>query len=205
MRAASHGLTAALIATVSLSSGLGMSAALAEERTRCAPASDRGAAPACLGLSPSTPGSSDPSLDPQTRVEAARGAGEPTSATSLTGAPLGVCSLEPRTGFRRSGRCETGPDDVGVHVVCAELTEAFLRFTRAQGNDLSTPRPEFGFPGLVPGDRWCLCASRWAEADAAGVAPPVVLEATHAAAARHVARERLQARAVGPGRRETPR
>ncbi len=191
---------------------LGAETATADEPARCAPAPSGVAAPApsgvaapaCLGLDPSRRGRRNPPAEPHAGSAAPHGAVEPTAPPSLTGAPLQVCSLAPRTGFRRSGRCETGPDDVGVHVVCAELTEAFLRFTRAQGNDLSTPRPDLGFPGLVPGDRWCLCASRWAEADAAGVAPPVVLDATHAAATRHVARGRLEARAARPAPASTP-
>ena len=98
---------------------------------------------------------------------------------SVLGGPLSVCSLSPTTGFYRTGCCETGPDDVGRHVVCVVVTEAFLSFSKAQGNDLSTPRPEFDFPGLTPGDRWCLCASRWKEAYEAGAAPGVHLAATH--------------------------
>ena len=89
------------------------------------------------------------------------------------------CSLDPLTGFYRNGCCETGPDDVGMHTVCAVMTAGFLRFSMSVGNDLSTPRPEFGFAGLRPGDRWCLCAPRWKEALDAGAAPRVVLEATH--------------------------
>lgn len=100
---------------------------------------------------------------------------------NVFGEPIEICSLNPTTGFYRSGCCETGPEDVGVHTVCVEVTAAFLAFSKARGNDLSTPRPEFGFPGLNPGDRWCLCAARWQEALAAGVAPRVVLAATHAA------------------------
>jgi uncharacterized protein len=100
---------------------------------------------------------------------------------NVFGEPIEVCSLNPTTGFYRSGCCETGPEDVGVHTVCVEVTRAFLAFSKARGNDLSTPRPEFGFPGLNPGDRWCLCAERWQEALAAGVAPRVVLAATHEA------------------------
>lgn len=96
------------------------------------------------------------------------------------------------TGFYRNGCCDTGPEDLGVHTVCAVMTEAFLEFSAAQGNDLSTPRPEFGFPGLKPGDRWCLCADRWAEADAAGKAPAVVLEATHEKTLEVVDLERLK-------------
>ncbi len=102
--------------------------------------------------------------------------------TNVLGEELQPCSRAPLTGFYRTGACETGPDDLGTHVVCAVMTEDFLAFTRARGNDLSTPRPELRFPGLAPGDRWCLCVSRWKEAREAGVAPPVVLEATHARA-----------------------
>ena len=100
---------------------------------------------------------------------------------NVFGEPIEVCSLNPTTGFYRSGCCETGPEDVGVHTVCVEVTKEFLAFSKARGNDLSTPRPEYGFPGLNPGDRWCLCAERWQEALAAGVAPRVVLAATHEA------------------------
>ena len=92
--------------------------------------------------------------------------------------------------------CQTGPQDRGVHVVCAELTDAFLRYTKAQGNDLSTPRPEYNFPGLKPGDKWCLCAARWQEALDDGVAPPVDLEATHAAALNYIALDDLEANAL---------
>jgi len=115
---------------------------------------------------------------------------------NVLGDPLEPCSQEPATGFYRTGRCETGPEDTGQHVVCAEMTEAFLRFTKAQGNDLSTPRPEWNFPGLEPGDRWCLCAARWQEALEAGVAPPVLLSATHESALQVLAREDLEAHAV---------
>jgi uncharacterized protein (DUF2237 family) len=103
-------------------------------------------------------------------------------AQNLLGTELVVCSKEPMTGFYRDGCCNTGGDDAGVHVVCAEVTAEFLAFSRAEGNDLSTPRPDYGFPGLRPGDRWCLCASRWQDAYEAGVAPPVILAATHARA-----------------------
>ena len=98
---------------------------------------------------------------------------------NVLGTELQPCGTDPLTGFYRDGCCETGPDDHGTHVVCAVMTAEFLGFTRARGNDLSTPRPAYRFPGLVPGDRWCLCVSRWREALAVGVAPPVVLEATH--------------------------
>lgn len=101
-------------------------------------------------------------------------------AENVVGTELEPCSTDPLTGFTRTGCCEQHPDDVGVHSVCAVMTEDFLAFSASMGNDLSTPRPEFGFAGLVPGDRWCVCAPRWAEAYEAGVAPPVVLEATHA-------------------------
>jgi uncharacterized protein (DUF2237 family) len=100
-------------------------------------------------------------------------------SVNVLGEPLVPCSHAPMTGFYRDGCCETGPEDAGRHVVCAQVTESFLAFSRARGNDLMTPRPEFGFPGLAPGDRWCLCAERWREAALAGVAPPVVLSATH--------------------------
>ncbi|ABE48396.1 MULTISPECIES: DUF2237 family protein [Methylobacillus] len=98
---------------------------------------------------------------------------------NVLGTRLLPCSTDPVTGFTRSGSCETGPEDVGSHTVCAMMTEEFLAFSLSRGNDLSTPRPEYGFPGLAPGDRWCLCASRWHEAAEAGYAPPVVLESTH--------------------------
>ena len=101
------------------------------------------------------------------------------SARNVLGTPLEPCSFDPLTGFYRDGCCRTGRDDYGRHVVCVELTAEFLAFSKARGNDLSTPRPEFGFSGLKPGDAWCLCAARWLEAFHAGKAPPVVLEATH--------------------------
>ena len=100
---------------------------------------------------------------------------------NVFGEPIKVCSLKPRTGFYRTGCCETGPEDLGVHTVCVEVTAEFLSFSKSRGNDLSTPRPEFGFSGLDPGDRWCLCAARWQEALEAGAAPRVVLAATHEA------------------------
>lgn len=119
-----------------------------------------------------------------------------STATNVLGSPLVPCSTQPLTGFYRNGCCETGPYDHGLHVVCAGMTQAFLDYTRAQGNDLSTPVPAYHFPGLQPGDRWCLCAARWQEALEAGVAPPVVLASTHAAALRVVRLEDLQAHAV---------
>ena len=96
------------------------------------------------------------------------------------------------TGFYRNGRCETGPSDQGLHIVCAEMTAEFLEFSALQGNDLSTPSPETEFPGLQPGDRWCLCVERWREALEAGLAPPVVLEATHISALEFVSIEDLK-------------
>lgn len=109
-----------------------------------------------------------------------------TTATNVLGTSLGSCCTAPMTGFYRDGCCNTGAGDMGVHVVCAQMTAEFLAFTKVQGNDLSTPVPAFQFPGLKPGDRWCLCAARWQEALEAGAAPPVVLNATHAAAVEHV-------------------
>lgn len=98
---------------------------------------------------------------------------------NVLGEPLQSCCTDPMTGFYRSGSCETGPQDFGAHVVCAEVNAEFLAFSKSRGNDLSTPQPDFGFPGLKPGDRWCLCAARWVEAQEAGMAPPVKLTATH--------------------------
>ncbi len=120
---------------------------------------------------------------------------------NVLGGPLAVCGTSPKTGFFRDGCCETGPQDVGSHTVCAVVSEDFLAFTSSRGNDLSTPRPEFNFPGLKPGDRWCLCSGRWQEADEAGVAPPVVLEATHERALAVVDLDRLKASAVDDGER----
>jgi uncharacterized protein len=101
------------------------------------------------------------------------------TALNVLGQELLPCSNAPLTGFFRNGCCETGPDDLGLHTVCAVMTSEFLAFSRRAGNDLSTPRPDLHFPGLKPGDRWCLCAPRWKEALDAGAAPGVVLEATH--------------------------
>ena len=113
-------------------------------------------------------------------------------ALNVLGEPLQACSFDPVTGFYRDGCCHTGPDDVGTHVVCARVTADFLAFSQAVGNDLSTPRPEWRFPGLRPGDRWCLCVRRWKEALTAGVAPPVILEATHTSTLQFVDLETLQ-------------
>ena len=101
-------------------------------------------------------------------------------ARNVLGGQLEGCGTDPMTGFYRDGCCDTGSEDTGVHTVCAVVTAEFLEFSARAGNDLSTPRPDFGFPGLRPGDPWCLCASRWAQAHRAGLAPPVVLAATHA-------------------------
>lgn len=100
-------------------------------------------------------------------------------ALNVLGGALAPCGTDPVTGFFRNGCCDTAPEDTGMHTVCAIMTDAFLVFSRMSGNDLSTPRPELGFAGLAAGDRWCLCVGRWREALAAGVAPPVVLAATH--------------------------
>lgn len=115
-----------------------------------------------------------------------------TTAKNVLGGELTPCSLDPMTGFYRDGCCNTGSSDFGVHVVCAQMTPEFLSYTKAQGNDLSTPMPAYQFPGLKPGDRWCLCASRWKEAYEDGVAPAVVLEATHEAALRVVSLDILK-------------
>jgi uncharacterized protein (DUF2237 family) len=101
------------------------------------------------------------------------------TARNVLGGELKPCSVDPVTGFYRNGCCETGPEDMGLHTVCAVMTDAFLAFSKSMGNDLSTPRPEYGFSGLKPGDRWCLCAPRWKEALDAGMAPRIVLESTH--------------------------
>jgi uncharacterized protein len=114
-------------------------------------------------------------------------------ARNVLGGDLQLCSLSPLTGFFRDGCCRTGADDRGLHVVCARVTSEFLTHTRSRGNDLSTPHPQFGFPGLKPGDRWCLCATRWKEALDAGVAPPVVLNATHEKVLDIVSLEQLRA------------
>jgi len=121
-----------------------------------------------------------------------------TGPRNVLGGLLADCSHRPLTGYFRDGTCRTGSDDRGVHVVCARVTEEFLAFSRDRGNDLVTPRPAWGFAGLRPGDRWCLCAARWKEAFDAGVAPPVVLEATHVAALEYVSLADLRARAAPP-------
>ena len=112
--------------------------------------------------------------------------------TNVLGGPLKACCNTPKTGFYRDGYCRTGPGDRGVHVVCAEMTADFLEFSRSRGNDLITPRPEWSFPGLKPGDRWCLCVQRWVEAWEEGVAPRVFLEGTHLSALEFVSLEVLR-------------
>ena len=114
----------------------------------------------------------------------------------MLGGPLEPCSFDPLTGFWRDGTCRTGGQDLGVHAVCAVMTDEFLAFSASVGNDLSTPRPEWGFPGLKPGDRWCLCAARWQEAFEAGMAPAVALEATHALALEFTSLDDLRAHAA---------
>jgi uncharacterized protein len=113
------------------------------------------------------------------RDERGDGGRRPVPARNVLGEPLEICSFKPMTGFYRDGCCNTGREDVGSHTVCAVMTAEFLAFSKSRGNDLSSPVPEFGFPGLKPGDRWCLCAPRWQEALEANKAPRVVLRATH--------------------------
>lgn len=114
---------------------------------------------------------------------------------NVLGGPLQSCSERPVTGFFRDGCCNTGPEDFGQHTVCVVLTAGFLAFSKERGNDLSTPRPEWGFPGLQPGDQWCLCALRWEEARQVNVAPRVILEATHERALEFVNLDDLRANA----------
>ncbi|HET6831688.1 MAG TPA: DUF2237 domain-containing protein [Solirubrobacterales bacterium] len=117
---------------------------------------------------------------------------------NVVGGELADCSADPLTGFYRDGCCATGTEDTGSHTVCSIVTAEFLRFSRLAGNDLSTPAPQFGFPGLGPGERWCVCAARWLEAERAGCAPGVVLAATHERALEVVPIEKLLAHAVEP-------
>ena len=119
---------------------------------------------------------------------------------NVIGGSLLECSAEPLTGFFRDGCCATGPEDVGSHTVCTIVTEQFLSFSRQVGNDLSTPQPQFGFPGLRPGDRWCVCAARWLEAHESGCAPPVLLAATHERALELIEIDTLLAYAIEPER-----
>jgi hypothetical protein len=119
-----------------------------------------------------------------------------TDQLNVLGGPLEPCGTDPVTGFYRDGCCTSGIDDIGSHTVCAVMTTEFLEHQRSVGNDLSTPRPEYGFTGLSPGDRWCVVALRWAQAYADGVAAPVVLASTNATALALVPLEHLQAHAV---------
>ncbi|MGB3190030.1 MAG: DUF2237 domain-containing protein [Limnoraphis sp.] len=118
------------------------------------------------------------------------------SATNVLGNELEVCCTSPMTGFYRDGMCNTGSGDMGAHIVCAQVTAEFLEFSRSRGNDLMTPNPVFKFPGLKPGDCWCLCALRWKEAFNAGVAPLVRLKSTHVLALEYVTLEELKAHAL---------
>jgi hypothetical protein len=110
---------------------------------------------------------------------------------NVLGTPLTTCSQSPKTGYWRDGCCNTGPEDRGAHTVCVVASAAFLQFSKEAGNDLSTPNPMYGFPGVRPGQKWCLCAARWREALIAGVAPPVVLESTHQRTLEYVSLEDL--------------
>jgi uncharacterized protein (DUF2237 family) len=118
------------------------------------------------------------------------------SQLNVYGEPIEVCSSRPMTGFYRNGCCDTGSEDLGVHTVCVSVTAEFLEYSRSRGNDLSTPMPAYGFPGLKPGDCWCLCAERWKEALADGMAPPVKLAGTHARTLEHVPLDALKAYAL---------
>jgi uncharacterized protein (DUF2237 family) len=121
---------------------------------------------------------------------------EPTEERNVLGGPLQPCSMEPLTGFYRDGHCSTGPEDLGLHTVCAVVSADFLQMQQDLGNDLSTPRPEYGFPGLKPGDRWCVVAVRWMQAYQAGAASGVVLAATNERALEVVPIEALRQHAV---------
>lgn len=136
---------------------------------------------------PAALGSSSPRAEPRNKGPA-----------NVSGTALRACSTDPMTGWFRDGHCRTDARDRGIHVVCAQVTEAFLQYSKAQGNDLITPSPEHRFPGLKPGDRWCLCAARYREAVEAGVGPPVVLEATHPKALKYLPKEVLEEKAVTP-------
>ncbi len=118
------------------------------------------------------------------------------SAKNVIGGELKTCCTSPMTGFFRTGKCETGAQDYGMHLVCAEVTADFLAFSQARGNDLSTPQPIYDFPGLKPGDCWCLCAARWKEALDAGIAPPILLAATHESMLNYIPIEVLKEHAI---------
>ena len=116
--------------------------------------------------------------------------------SNVLGGPIQCCCLRPLTGYYRDGFCRTGPGDTGLHTVCVEVTDAFLAFSKSRGNDLSTPVPEYGFPGLVAGDKWCLCVTRWQEALLAGKAPRVILASSHISVLEFVDLEDLKEHAV---------
>ena len=128
----------------------------------------------------------------------------PPMPRNVLGDPLEACSVDPLTGFFRDGSCRTGDMDHGTHVICARVTAEFLAFSRERGNDLVTARPEYDFPGLAPGDRWCLCALRWKEALRAGVAPPVALASTHERALEFVELDELRSYAITADDDPTP-
>ena len=119
-----------------------------------------------------------------------------SGAKNVLGTPLKPCSMEPLTGFYRNGCCDTGADDLGLHTICVQMTAEFLAFSKEAGNDLSTPNPIYGFPGLRPGNRWCVCVTRWKDAFEAGVIAPIVLEASHMSVLEFVDLEDLKANAV---------
>lgn len=121
-----------------------------------------------------------------------------SQAKNVLGGDLEPCCMSPVTGFYRDGYCNTGNDDLGLHIVCVKATEEFLEFSKTRGNDLSTPRPEYGFPGLKEGDKWCLCVSRWKEALDFDVAPQVYLRSTHISSLEHVNLSDLKAHAADP-------
>ena len=120
----------------------------------------------------------------------------PTLPKNVLGGPLRACCTEPITGFYRTGFCEIGPEDIGVHAVCILITDEFLKFSKAARNDLSTPHPDYNFPGLRTGDKWCLCASRWVDAYELGMAPKIILSATHEGMLDYVPLEILQQFAI---------
>lgn len=119
-----------------------------------------------------------------------------SGAKNVLGTPLKPCSMEPLTGFYRNGCCDTGADDMGLHTICVQVTAEFLAFSKEAGNDLSTPNPMYGFPGLRPGNRWCVCVTRWKDAFEAGVIAPIVLEASHMSVLEFVDLEDLKANSV---------
>jgi hypothetical protein len=132
------------------------------------------------------------------RDDRSSGEGGRSAPRNVFGEPIEPCSISPMTGFYRDGCCNTGPDDLGVHTICCIVDAPFLAVSRSLGNDLITPMPQYGFPGLKPGDRWCICAARWLEVQQAGAACPVVLEATHENTLRIVPFELLIQFAVIP-------